>query len=277
MQIIDKNILNSLYKPKLDSHKGENGRVLLIAGSEKFHGAMLMAVQTASRVADMVYVYTIDENQYLIKQLKSETATFISVLRGELWETVDLVDAVLVGPGIEENRENKKLVEKLLKKYPEKKVIIDATAIWQLDPLLLHRNCVVTPHSREFERLFNCAPTPDNVLKMAKYYQCIVVLKGKYDYVSDGKNLWENQTGNVGMTKGGTGDVLSGLIAALCAKNDMLLSAQAGVYLNGLAGDKLYGQKGTFYNAEDVIKSLGEVWKMGLSKSSQNDTIKVLK
>lgn len=260
MQVIDKTILNNLKKPDLASHKGQNGRVLIIAGSEKFHGALLMAVQTASRVVDMVYVYSPD-NQELIQKLKSEVSVFINVLPGELWDTVELVDSVLIGPGLEEDRKNKKIVEKLLKKYPEKKVVVDATAFWHLDPLLLHPNCIVTPHSREFANTFRSEPTADNVLKMAKYYQCVVALKGRYDYISDGQEIYENHTGNEGMTKGGTGDIFAGLITALSAKNAPLLSAQAGAYLCGLAGDKLKERFGTFYNAEDVIGSLREVWK----------------
>lgn len=264
MEIIKADILNRLKKPNPNSHKGQNGRVLVIAGSDKYHGALLLSVQSASRLVDMVYVYSVDANLKLIEKLKSEISVFISVDKGELWKTVDLVDVILIGPGLEESRANKKLVEKLLKKYPEKKTIVDATAFWHIDPLLLHENCVVTPHSREFENTFKCAPTPENVLKMAKYYQCVVVLKGKYDYVSDGKELYENHTGNVGMTKGGTGDVLAGLVTGLSATNDLLTSAQAGVYLNGLAGDKLFEKFGTFYNAEDLVAELGAIWKANL-------------
>ena len=256
MELVSDSILGQLKKPNSNSHKGQNGRVLVIAGSDKYHGALLLAVQAASRLVDMVYVYSVDQNLRLIEKLKSEIAVFISVGEEELWKTIDLVDVVLIGPGLEESRANKKLVEKLLKKYPEKKTIVDATAFWHLDPLWLHPNCLVTPHSREFENTFKCAPTSENVLKMAKYYQCVVVLKGKYDYVSDGKELWENRTGNVGMTKGGTGDVLAGLITGFSATNNLFTSAKAGVYLNGLAGDKLFEKNGTFYNAEDLINEL---------------------
>ncbi|MFZ2189605.1 MAG: NAD(P)H-hydrate dehydratase [Candidatus Magasanikiibacteriota bacterium] len=259
MQEVNQEIINRLNKPKKDSHKGQNGRVLIIAGSEKYHGALLMTLQTASRIVDMVYVYS-PTNQKLIEKLKSEIAVFINVFDNELWNTVDLVDCVLIGPGLEENKETKKITEKLLKKYPEKPVIVDATALWHVDPLLLHHNCIVTPHSREFENVFQCAPMADNVLKMAKYYQCNIILKGTSDYISDGQDIWENKTGNVGMTKGGTGDVLAGTVAGLSAKNDLLTSALAGAYLTGLAGDKLYKTKGTFYNAEDVIGSLGFIW-----------------
>src|SRR3989339_41618 len=256
MELVSDSILGQLKKPNPNSHKGDNGRVLVIAGSDKYHGALLLAIQSASRLVDMVYVYSVDANLKLIEKLKSEISVFITIDGDELWKTIDLVDVVLIGPGLEESRANKKLVEKILKKYPEKKTIIDATAFWHLDPLWLHPNCIVTPHTREFENTFKCAPTPENVLKMAKYYQCVVALKGKYDYVSDGKELWENRTGNVGMTKGGTGDVLAGLITGFSATNNLLTSAQAGVYLNGLAGDKLFEKNGTFYNAEDLINEL---------------------
>lgn len=269
MKTINNSILKSLYHPPKTSHKGQNGRVLIIAGSEKFHGALLMSVQTASRVVDMVYVHSTNTNLKLIDKLKSEVAVFISVDKKELWETVELVDAILIGPGLEESRENRKLVEKILKKYPEKKVVIDATAIWQIDPYLLHHNCLVTPHSREFEHAFSCKPTPENVLKMAKYFQCNIVLKGKYDYISNGKELWENKTGNEGMTKGGTGDVLAGLTVALLAKNDILTSALAGTYLTGLSGDALYKKFNTFFNAEDLIKSLGEILSLSFRAKRQ--------
>lgn len=257
MELINDSILGQLKKPNPDSHKGDNGRVLIIAGSEKYHGALLLAIQSASRLVDMVYVHSVEQNLRLVEKLKSEISVFISVEAGELWETINLVDAVLIGPGLEENRTNKKLVEKILKKYPDKKTIVDATAFWHLDPFWLHSNCIVTPHTREFENTFKCAPIAENVLKMAKYYQCVVVLKGKYDYVSDGKVLFENRTGNVGMTKGGTGDVLAGLITGFAATNGLLASAKAGAYLNGLAGDKLFEKQGTFYNAEDLVKKVG--------------------
>lgn len=261
MRIIDADILHSLKKPSPESHKGDNGRVLVIAGSEKYHGALLLAIQAASRLVDVVYVYTWEGNRHLVEKLKSEIAVFIAIRDDELWEKVEQVDAILIGPGLSEDKNTKKILEKILEKYYHKKIIVDATAAWVVDPKLLHKNCVVTPHKVEFEHLFNCDPIPENVLKIAKYYQCVVALKGKYDYVSDGKELYENRTGNVGMTKGGTGDVLAGLVCGFAAKNDLLTSTLAGIYLNGLAGDKLFGRCGTFYNAEDVVGELGAIFK----------------
>ncbi|MBI4993078.1 MAG: NAD(P)H-hydrate dehydratase [Candidatus Magasanikbacteria bacterium] len=264
MQIIDSSILKKLNKPDPASHKGDNGRVLVIAGSEKYHGALLLAIQAASRIVDVVYVYTWEGNQRLVGQLKSEIAVFINIKPDELWEKVQQVDAILIGPGLSEDKNTKKILEKILTKYYDKKIIVDATAAWMVDPKFLHPNCVVTPHKVEFEHLFNCDPIADNVLKMAKYYQCVVALKGKFDYISDGKELYENRTGNVGMTKGGTGDVLAGLICGFAAKNDPLTSALAGIYLSGLTGDKLFEKHGTFYNAEDVVGEVGLVLRANL-------------
>lgn len=261
MKQIDASILKSVKKPEAKSHKGQNGRILVIAGSEKYHGALLLALQTTSRIVDMVYVHSSDNNLPLIEQLKSELSTFISIGKNSLKETIDIVDSILIGPGLPENGETIALVHDILHDYPEKHIVVDATALWHVKPDCLHTNAIVTPHSREFENVFECEPNADNALAMAKKYGCTVVLKGKSDFVSNGDDLWENTTGNVGMTKGGTGDVVAGTIAALAATNDPLVSAQAGIYLTGLAGDRLYERVGTFYNTEDVITEFGRVWK----------------
>ncbi len=260
-QIVDESILKKLIRPDPKSHKGQNGRVFVIAGSEKFHGALLLTLEAASRIVDMVYVHSTQKNLALIDRLKQEISVFIGVSREELWDTVELVDTVIVGPGLAETKNNVDLVQHLLQAYPSKKVVVDATAFWHLDPALLHPGCIVTPHTREFQNTFQCDPTPENTRKMAERYHCIVVLKGAIDYISDGNDLFENHTGNVGMTKGGTGDVLAGLIGGLSARNDLLIATLAGVYLNGLAGDRLYETNGTFYHAEDIMNELGHIWK----------------
>ena len=88
-----------------------------------------------------------------------------------------------------------------------------------------------------------------------------VVLKGREDLICQGDKLVVNRTGNEGMTKGGTGDVLAGLIAALYCKNEAFLAASAGTYINGLAGDKLYERVGRYFNASDLVKEIPAVMK----------------
>ena len=269
MQTIDASILTQVHKPEAESHKGQNGRVLVIAGSHKYHGALLLCIQAVSRIVDMVYVSTTENNWPLIDALKSDITTFISVKPGELEKTIQLVDSIIIGPGMETTNgageeiieENREFVHDLLKKHPDKKFVVDATALWHVNPDCLHENCIVTPHSREFEEVFKMPPSAEATQTAANSFGGVVVLKGKSDFISDGKKLYENTTGNVGMTKGGTGDVLAGLIGALAATNDNLTAALAGTYLNGLAGDRLYEKVGTFYNAEDLVGAVGEVWK----------------
>jgi NAD(P)H-hydrate epimerase len=260
MKILTSSILQSIYHPAPDSHKGQNGRVLVIAGSKKYHGALLLAIQALSRVVDMVYVYSNVDNLALIKKLRSEIAVFIAVNKKELWSTVELVDCIVIGPGLAETSATISLTKKILKKYPHKKILIDATALWHLNPEWLHQNCVVTPHSREFVQVFKCQAIAENVLAMAKKYNAVIALKGHYDYISDGHELWENRTGNPGMTKGGTGDVFAGLIGGLAAQNNLLTATLAGAFLSGYAGDQIHKKVGTFFNAEDLIKEVGTIW-----------------
>ena len=261
MKIIDKTILTKLKKPLPNSHKGQNGRILIIAGSKKYHGALLLTVQAASRIVDMVYVHSSDNNMKLINKLRSEIAAFIAIGKKELWDTIALVDSIIIGPGMPETGDTVGLVHDILHKHPEKKIVVDATALWHVKPSCLHKNSIVTPHSREFINVFGVEATARNVRDMAEKYGCVVVLKGAVDYISDGHELYANKTGNVGMTKGGTGDVLAGIIGALSATNDILVSALAGAYLNGLLGDRLYKKAGVFYNAEDLIGESGKLWK----------------
>ncbi|OGH68757.1 MAG: NAD(P)H-hydrate dehydratase [Candidatus Magasanikbacteria bacterium RIFCSPHIGHO2_02_FULL_47_14] len=260
-RITGPDILSHIRRPETASHKGQNGRLLIIAGSEKYHGSLLLAMQIASRIVDTVYVFSSKNNVRLLERLRERMAAFIAVFEEELWQTVELVDAILIGPGLAEDDGTHQRVKKLLTEYRDKKTVIDATALWHVDPNLLHEQCIVTPHSREFSHVFGCEPSAVNVLAMAKQYTCTIVLKGRIDYISNGQKVYENHTGNVGMTKGGTGDVLAGTTAAFAATNDLLVSALAGVYLNGLAGDRLFERVGTLYNAEDVMKQLGTLWK----------------
>jgi len=260
MNVVERTILGSLNKKTPNSHKGQNGRLLIIAGSEKYHGALLLAVQTASRIVDIVYVYTTNNNVDLINKLKSETSTFITIKDNELEETIELVDAIAIGPGMEESESTYELTTNILINYKHKKIVVDATALWHVNKELLHENCVVTPHTREFSHAFGVEPTPDEVKRAAKEFGGVVLLTGQIDYISIGKEIWENRSGHVGMTKGGTGDVLVGLISGLLCSNDIIIATLAGAYLNGLAGEKMSKRNGDFYNSQDIITELSSIW-----------------
>lgn len=266
--------VKALYKPPPESHKGENGILLIVGGGEKYHGAPLLAAKIASKIVDLVYFSSTPENNRLLKKMKSELCEFIAVPPGELEEAAGKADAVLVGPGMGISIETEAVVLGLLKEHPGKKFVLDADALKVLDPGELGSNCLVTPHQGEFKALFGLHPTGagnshpsgedrrvTTVLRVAKKYGCVILLKGVVDVISDGETVKLNRTGNQGMTKGGTGDVLAGLCAALACKNDLFLSAGAGAFLNGLAGDRLLKKVSYYFSASDLVEEIPRALK----------------
>lgn len=247
----------ALNFPGHKSKKGDVGNLLMISGFEQYHGAMLYALKAASKIIDIVYVYTSDENQKYVNKLKSKTAEFVAI---DDWrKALNKVEVILIGPGLGRSKFAYEMVERVLE--AKKKVVMDADAISLIDKKLrglLRSGVILTPHKKEFERAFGLKPTDKNVEKVMKKSGLTVVLKGAVDVV--GNRDWGikyNYTGNVGMTKGGTGDVLAGLTAALYSvTDDPYLAAASGAFVNGLAGDEIYKKVGRFYDADDLLKQL---------------------
>lgn len=281
-------IRKNLYRPAKSSHKGQNGRLTIIGGSKLFHGASLWAVKIASRIVDMVYYVSVEENLDLVKDFKKNLYDFIAVPRGREASYIAESDAVLLGPGLvrgektftgtgESGRETKKLVVRLLGAFPTKRWILDAGALQVIEAgeLKKLKQVIITPHEKELIELFHLktqglkgkttAQRLKVVQQQASEFSCTVVLKGQVDIVCSAEKCMINQTGNEGMTKGGTGDVLAGLIAALACKNDLFVAAVAGVYINGLAGDKLYEKVGPFFNASDLCEQVPQELKKTMS------------
>lgn len=261
--ITESKIIRDFRLPRAGSHKGDNGRLLIIAGSAQFHGSLVYAVKIASRIVDLIYVLTTKDNTEVIRKLKVHTAEFIPVR--ELKSYLNYVDCVLIGPGMGISRHAYKLVEQVLRSRV--RAVLDADALNVLDERLkglLGKNHILTPHAKEFERVFGIAGNRSIEQKSAMKFGCTIVLKGKADIIAgpDGK-IYMNRTGNEGMTKGGTGDVLAGLIAGFFCANEAFFSAVAGAYLNGLAGDQLFKKVGPFYNAEDLVNQIPKtLWKI---------------
>lgn len=261
------NISSAIFKklsfPRSASHKGDNGRLLIIAGSRKYHGSLVFAIRAAAKVIDLLYILTTPENQRIITKLKENTGVFISV--NNLAETLEEVDAVLIGPGMETTKQTKTLVRRIL--LTKKKAVLDADAVKVLDQglkKLLHPGVILTPHKGEFVKAFGQAPIGKPASLRASQYQCTIILKGQVDVVvSPSGEVWRNYTGNVGLTKGGTGDILAGLIAAFLCKNEPVIAAVAGVFLNGRAGDDLYETVGPYYDSEDLLEQVPKtLWRL---------------
>ena len=228
--------LKEIFLPKTDSHKGQNGRLLVIGGSRLFHAASLWALTVASRIVDLVHYSSVPENNAIVHEEKKEFRNGIVVPRGELDPYIQEDDCILIGPGMTRDRETETITNELFKKYPEKQWVIDAGSLQMMDVALIPQNAILTPHHGEFAHAFGTA----EVAAVAKKYHCIVLLKGEKDVACSGRGECRVISGgNPGMTKGGTGDVLAGLIAGLAATNELFLAASAGVFINGLAGDRL--------------------------------------
>ncbi len=251
--------LKKLYRPAVDSHKGQNGKLLLIGGSELFHAASMWALEVASRIVDMVFYASTPVNEAIVAKQKERFHDGIVVPKGELESYLKEADCVLIGPGMVREKKTKEKVDSLLNKYPKKRWVVDGGALQMMDRNLLTESMIITPHIKEFKRLFEVGGNGEIVEKMAREYKCTIVLKGVSDVVCDKGQCVVSKTGNVGMTKGGTGDVLAGLIAALYCKNEAFLAASGGAYLNGLTGDRLHSMVGTNFNASDLVRELPKV------------------
>lgn len=267
--------LQKLYKPLSFTHKGQNGKLLIIGGSHLFHAASLWSLEVASRIADMVFYSSIKQNNEIVKELKKEFRNGIIVPRNRIKDYINEADCILIGPGLPRKKgeekgddDTGKLSTNLLKKYPLKKWVIDGGSLQTIDSKVIPSNAVLTPHKKEFEKLFRVEANKDNVMLMSKKYNCVILLKGQTDIVCSPKACVEIKGGNAGMTKGGTGDVLAGLVAGLNCKNEPFLSACVGSFVNKAAGDNLYKKVGPYFNASDLANEIPLVMQRLILKSS---------
>jgi NAD(P)H-hydrate epimerase len=268
MNEFDANDLKKLYVPAAASHKGQNGKLLIIGGSVLFHAASLWALQVASRIVDMVFYSSVPENNALVEKEKAEFRNGIIIPRNKLQHYIEDADCVLIGPGLPRedgvekgDDDTKQLTEKLFKVYPNKKWVVDGGSLQVIKPEVLPKTAIVTPHHQEFQTLFQLEPTVENAQKMAEKFNVTILLKGEKDVVCDARNSVIISGGNAGMTKGGTGDVLAGLAAALYCKNEAFLSATSASFINKKAGESLAQEMGIYFNASDLTNEIPAVMK----------------
>jgi NAD(P)H-hydrate epimerase len=165
------------------------------------------------------------------------------------------------------DEETRALTNALVDQYDEKKWVIDAGALQMINPELFQQNMIITPHAQEFERVFNVKGDLQIAREMSvKHRNITILLKGVEDVVTNGEITEVIEGGNEGMTKGGTGDVLAGLVAAFFCKSGAMESAVAASYLNKRAGDALYAKNGPFFNATDLVSQLPETMRSVLLK-----------
>ncbi len=252
------------------AHKGDSGRVLVIAGGP-YTGAPAIAAMAALRAgADIVTVATPRSAartiagfspDLIVRELSED-----HLVPEDLPVLKDLISrhsVVLMGMGLGTASETKEALAQIIPMC--KKPVIDADALQPGLPL----KGIVTPHAGEFQRISGVTlPGPDYRSRMdpvknyAQQNGLVVLIKGKVDIISDGETVRYNGTGNPGMTVGGTGDCLAGITASFYARTTAMRAATAAAFVNGRAGDLVALEKDYCMVATDVVEMIPRAMRL---------------
>ena len=263
---------------KFSSRKGDNGIVLVVGGSYIYHGAPILSSIAALRCGtDLVYTCVpkinvastraISPNLIVIPLVDQKlTRGAVNKLVGALPRNLDSA-TIGMGLAIQERNSLLVLVKSLLDR--DVRLSLDASALVpEVLPLLKNKNVVVTPHAGEFKRLFGEVPPNSKIQRIklveknAKEYGITVLLKGATDVISNGNTTYLYEKKIPAMTVGGTGDVLSGLVAGMLSKSrNALESAASAAFINGLAGKSAQKKLGLHMTSMDLLDEIPSVMK----------------
>lgn len=257
------------------SHKGQNGKLLLVGGSLRYSGspaiAALAAIRAGTdltlvaaprRAADIIAGFQPD---LITEPLHCEHLCHLDIKH--IIKLIDWADAVIIGGGLDREEKTYSAIRTILKKSG-KPCVIDAEALRAINgqPQLLKDSYVLTPHEDEFESLGGAKPSHKvdvrikQVKQLSNDLKVTILLKGKVDIISDGNKVAINMTGNSYMTKGGTGDVLAGICGALLARGiSPFDTASAAAWINGAAGDMAVKEIGPGFLVSEMVGFIPKV------------------
>lgn len=285
MSITPQAIISKIYPRKPDSHKGDYGKVLVIAGSVGMSGAATLTSLSALRAGSGMVSLAIPKSLNTILEIKlTEVITYPlaetkegSIAANAYQEIKKLIarnDIIVIGPGLSLNKSTQQLIRQLVTGF-DKPIIIDADGLNAFVGFKKElkkaktKSIIITPHEAEFSRLFEI-PLKDVHLqregltkKISSEYNITTVLKGYRTVVASSLKTYINESGNPGMATAGSGDVLTGLIAGLRAQGlDDFEAASLAVWLHGRAGD-LAAEKYTQLSliATDILEQIPEAMK----------------
>lgn len=262
-----------------DAHKGVFGRVLVVAGSRGMSGAAVLCASAALRggaglvrlavPVSLLYLVAPANPCYMTAPLAEDPQGRLSEhAADELLKLIRSNTVTAFGPGLGRSHDLVRLLGRILQET-NLPLVVDADGLHALIPHLPRlqespRKLILTPHPGEFSALTGGAMprTPEErqeqATAFAGRYQVVLVLKGQHSLITDGQRLAINSTGNPGMATGGSGDVLTGLLAALLGQGlEPFAAAQLGVHLHGLAGDLARDKLGeTALIASDLLDYL---------------------
>lgn len=272
-------VLELLPNRRLDAHKGDFGKILLLSGSVGYTGAPVLSALGALRTGAGLVFLGVPESIYQIAAMKLIEPIVFPLPQQDgmlslealprILEKASSMDAVLIGPGLGCSDATEEIVCQVLSVYPGP-VVLDADGInlvGKHKDILRGRTSptILTPHAGEFQRLTGRKPEDrlESAVEAAEDLGVILVLKGHETVITDGISAYLNPTGNPGMAVGGSGDVLAGMIVSLLGQGIPPLEAAAcGAWLHGAAGDlcaKELGQYGML--PTDMVQVLPRLLK----------------
>ncbi|NMX21397.1 bifunctional ADP-dependent NAD(P)H-hydrate dehydratase/NAD(P)H-hydrate epimerase, partial [ANME-1 cluster archaeon GoMg4] len=294
-----------VVKRNAKSHKGDNGRVLIVGGGPFFGAPTLAALAALRAGADWVTIAAPKSVSSIISSLSPNL--IVQSLSSDVLVEKDVPvvsnlirrhDVLVIGMGLGAAEETKRATRRIIEDEASKKVVVDADGFYGLHlPIQTLRKfdqqpfrksliknaahasqedklVIVTPHAGEFLKMNigseggSLIVPPENMMEermkfvtdFSRLNNVVTLMKGPTDIISDGTRVKINRTGNAGMTVGGTGDVLAGLIGAFFAiTSDAFKAATAAAFVNGSAGDRAFEEKGYGLLATDVIEKIPDV------------------
>ena len=271
-------VKNFIPARKTLSRKGDNGKVLVLDGNYLYHGAPILSSIAALRTGtDLVYTCVPKINVMATRAYSPNLIVVplvdVKLTRGSVQKLLGIIpkelDSATIGMGL--GIQDREAIKILIRSLLDRAVMLSLDAsclVPEILPDIKDKKVVVTPHAGEFRRLFGELP-PDNVKlrtrmveKYAKENGVTILLKGPTDIVSDGNQTYLNPKNNAAMTVGGTGDVLSGVVAAMLAKNkNPVQAASAAVFVNGKSGYMAQKKYGLHIVATDLLDFIPSAMK----------------
>ena len=288
MDNIKKDILEKIYKPRSEkSHKYDFGNLLIVGGSQLYSGSPALAAFSALRAGiDLTMIVAPQRAADIIASFSPNLIVYSleghDLGRKHLPELLSLTESVkkvankktacIIGGGAGRDDDTREAIVDYLSKI-DIPTVIDADAIWAVSrkkEILKCKKFLLTPHQYEFYNLsgldvmeMDVKEKAESVKKVAEDLKTTILLKGSIDIISDGNKIFFNKTGCPEMSVGGTGDTLAGICGCFLAQGfDPVLSASAGAYINGLAGEKAKERLGASLLATDLVKEIPNVIKI---------------
>ena len=266
------------------SHKGNYGRIAVIAGSKQMLGAAILTAKSAIKSgAGLVYLLTVSDAIPLVNTqhpelIVCELDSKDGFLTENAFKQLDeyhkhyKFDVIAIGPGLGRTDSVQKLIQKVIYEWvPDIKIpcVIDADGLMAISghelSKLRYSKYVLTPHPKEFEAIFDIkVDTSDDIriksaINASKISNQTIVLKGHHSIVASKNQYYLNLNGNPGMATAGAGDVLTGVIASLMGQHLIPFEAtMCGVYLHGKAGDMAFQSQNIGLSSTDIIEKLPE-------------------